>query len=113
MKNRLTQDQVSHTRDLWEAIKWRMNSHKVTPEELAYRTPYSQDLIERGINGAPVPLTHPFKLACVKAFGLRVRDARGGLYALDDDLSDDEIDRLLKPEPAMPPRQGNFWEWPD
>ena len=111
MKNRLTQDQASHIRDLWEAIKWRMNVHRVTPEELARRTPYSQDLIERGIHGDPVPLTCAFRLACVKAFGLR--DARGSLYGLDEDLSDDEIDRLLKPEPAMPPRQGNFWEWKD
>jgi len=85
-----------------------MNTHKVDPKELASQTPYSQDHIERGINGEPIPLTFPFLCACVDAFGLSGR----GKYYEDtiETRSTSEVETLLKPPPAMPPPQGDFWE---
>ena len=105
-----TQDEINHRKGVWQTIKWRMNAHRVTPKQLAYQTRYSQELIERGISGEPVPITSAFLRACVMAFGL----TSGRTKYYEDTveiLSDDELKALLKPEPAMPPRQGNFWDY--
>lgn len=103
------QDEINHRKALWQTIKWRMNVHRITPKVLADKTPYSKDLIDRGIGGEPVPITSDFSRACVNVFGLK--SARAKYYEdTDDILSDDELETLLRPQPAMPPRQGNFWD---
>jgi hypothetical protein len=111
MRTTLTQDEINHRMDMWQVIRWRMNSHKIEPKELAKRTNYSQDLIERGISGEPVPITFPFLCACVEAFSL---SGRGKFYEdTIESRSISEVENILKPQPAMPPRQGNFWEYDD
>ena len=104
-----TRDEINRRKDVWQSIKWRMNVHHINPKVLAYRTPYSQDLIEKGINGEPVPITSDFLRACAMAFGLT--SGRTKYYEETVEiLSDDELEALLKPQSAMPPRQGNFWD---
>ena len=104
-----TQEELNHRKDVWKTIAWRMNAHRVTPKKLADKTPYSQDLIERGISGEPVPITHDFLCDCVMAFGLTSGRTK---YYEDtvENLPDSELEAMLKPLPAMPPRQANFWE---
>ena len=103
------QAEVNHRKDVWQVIKWRMNVHRITPKELAYKTPYSQDLIEKGISGESVPITSPFLQACVMAFGLTSSRTRYYEETIET-LPDDELERLIKPLPAMLPHQGNFWD---
>jgi len=104
-----TQDDINERKDIWQAIRWRMNERRITPQSLARRTGYSQDLIERGISGEPVPIRHVLR-SFVEAFGLR----SGRFYEETvDSLTDDTCKKLLKPTPAMPPRQGNFWDYWD
>jgi hypothetical protein len=112
MRNKLSQSRINHTRDLWKAIEWQMNVHRIDPEQLADKTPYSKDLIERGIRGEHVPMTSDFKRACVRAFGSV--NARATSFGRPiGNMSDEGLDEILKPESAMPPRQGNFWEQGD
>lgn len=107
-----SQDDINERKDIWQTIRWRMNERRFTPKDLANRTQYSQDLIERGIRGEPIPITPPFLLDCVTAFGLT--SGRTKYYEeTADDLSYNECVELLKPPPAMPPRQSNFWEYAD
>ena len=112
MIRRPTEDDINERKDIWQAIRWRMNVHRLTPKELARQTPYSQDLIERGIGGKPLPITLDFLRACVTAFGLiGVTSGRTKPYEKKVDiLSYDGYIELIKPPPAMPPRQGNFWD---
>ena len=110
MRTTPSQDELNHRKELWGNIKWRMNVHRITPKELADKTPYSQDLIKRGINGEPVPITRPFLEALVIAFGLT--SGRTKYYEETiESLPDSDLEQLIKPLPAMPPRQGNFWDW--
>ena len=103
------QDEINHRKVLWQTILWRMNVHKIDPQKLADLTPYPQDLIERGISGEPVPITFPFLCACVEAFG--IPSGRGKYYEETiETRSYNELEELLKPPPAMPPRQGTFWD---
>ena len=103
------QDEINHRKDMWQVILWRMNAHRIEPKELANRTSYSQDFIERGISGEPVPITFPFLCNCVEAFGLSGR----GKYYEDtiETRSNSEVEELLKPPPEMPPKTGNFWDY--
>jgi len=105
-----SQDDINERKGIWQAICWRMNVHKVPPKELAHQTPYSQDLIERGIGGEAVPITLDFLRDCVKAFGLASGRAKNHEKPTDI-LSYGKCVELLKPSPAMPPRQGNFWDY--
>ena len=107
---KLNQEEINRKKDIWQIIRWRMNAHRITPEELAKRTHFSKELIERGINGEPMPITSPFLHDCVNAFGLTSARAKFFEETVDE-LSDEACIKLLKPEPAMPPRQGNFWEY--
>ena len=103
------QDEINHRMNVWQTIRWRMNTHRLTPKELADRTPYSQDLIEKGIGGEPVPITSPFLWDCVIAFG--ITSGRGKYYEETvETRPDNELEELLKPPRAMPPRQGDFWD---
>jgi hypothetical protein len=107
MIRRPTEDDINERKDIWKAIRWRMNERRITPQELARRARYSQDLIERGISGEPVPIRHALR-SFVEAFGLR----EGRFYEeTADSLTDDVCKKLLKPPSAMPPRQGNFWDY--
>ena len=112
-----TQDEINQRKDGWKIIANRMNIHHVTPEELASKTPYSQNLIKKGIGGEPIPITKEFARDCViKAFKLREVEIDGRIKDVNyakpvDDLSYEDYMELMKPPPAMPPKQGNFWEW--
>ena len=106
-----TQDEINHRKDVWQLICWRMNVHRINPEELSDQTPYSKDLIEKGTGGEPIPLTLDFLRACVRAFNLiGITSGRGNAGGPLDTISYDECINLLKPPSAMPPRQGNFWD---
>ena len=96
----------------WQAILWRMKAHRIAPASLAYLTKYPEDSIRKGISGELIPITLPFLHGCVRAFELvNARKAGAQLYADPvESMSYDECIRLIKPAPAMPPRQGNFWE---
>ena len=109
MKRTPTGDEINHRKDMWQTIAWQMNTCRVTPGELARQTPYSQDLIERGVGGEPVPITSAFLRNCVRAFGLVSGRTE---YNADpvENLPAGELESILKPPPEMPPRQGNFWE---
>lgn len=109
MIRRPTEDDINERKDIWQAIRWRMHERRITPQELASRARYSQDLIERGISGEPVPIRHALR-SFVEAFGLR----SGRFYEETvDSLTDDVLKGLLKPPSAMPHRQGNFWDYDD
>jgi hypothetical protein len=87
-----------------------MNVHRVSPEQLASKTHYSKELIERGISGELIPIPSVFLHNCVSAFGLT--SARTRFFEETEDLlSDEECVSLLKPKPEMPPRQGDFWDY--
>jgi hypothetical protein len=107
-----SQKNINERKDIWKAVCWRMNERRIMPQELARMTGYSKNLIEKGICGDPVPVTEDFLQNCVTAFGLT--NARA-MYFEDtlDILSHDELVQLIKPPPAMPPRQGNFWDYND
>ena len=104
------QAQINKRKDDWQKIRWRMNERRITPQKLGRRTPYSLDLIERGIKGEPIPITDDFIHKCVIAFNLTSSRAKYYEETVDD-LSYDECIELIGPPPAMPPRQGNFWDW--
>jgi len=112
-----TRDEINQRKSDWKIITNRMNIHRITPEELASKTPYSLDLIKKGISGEPIPITREFVRDCViKAFRLlevemdgRIKDVNYVKPVMD--LSYEEYMERMKPPPAMPPKQGNFWEW--
>ena len=110
-----SQDDINEIREIWYWICRQMNEHRITPQVLASRTGYSQESIERGISGEPVPVRHDL-LSFVKALGLLgiTKDNRANYYEVTEDVpSYDKCKELLKPPAAMPPRQGNFWEYDD
>ena len=111
MIRRPTENDLNERIDTWQAIRWRMNVHNITPKALAQKTPYSQDLIERGIGGDPIPITDDFIRKCVMAFGLKSASRAKFYEETDDILSYDECRKLIKPSPSMPPPQGNFWDY--
>ena len=104
-----TQDQINAIKDIWQAIRFRMNERRIIPSDLAHRTGYRREHIERGIKGEIIPVTLDFLRDCVTVFGLTSGRAK---YYEDtaEILLIGECVSLLKPPPAMPPRQGNFWE---
>ena len=102
-------EELEHRKFVWKNIQWRMNVHRVTPDGLSGSTGYSTDVIVRGINGEAIPLTHNFLVGCTEAFNLRSNRLRH-IEDTPDELSDDELEEMLKPEPKMPPKQGNFWD---
>ncbi len=104
------QDQINEIKSIWQAIRWRMNERRLAPMNLAYRTKYSKNEIERGIAGEPVEITVESLRDCVMAFGLTSGRTKHYEETVED-LSWDECVRLIKPQPAMPPRQGNFWDY--
>ena len=106
------QDQINAIRDIWQAIRFRMNERRITPTDLALRTGYQREHIENGIRGEIIPVTLNFLRGCVAVFGLT--SARAEPYENTAELlSLGECVSLLKPTPAMPPREGNFWEYAD
>jgi len=111
MRITLNQGQINEIKNIWQAIRWRLNERRLTPTGLAYQTGYSKKHIERGIRGEAAPITIDFLRDCVMAFGLPL-SGRTKCYEekMVDNLSWDECVRLIKPPPAMPPRQGNFWD---
>jgi hypothetical protein len=88
-----------------------MNERRITPQRLAKAIGFSRTDVERGLKGEPVPIRHALPTVIV-ALGLI--DAREkGPENIADVLTYDKCLELLKPPPAMPPRQGNFWEYED
>ena len=106
------QELLNEIKNIWQTIRLRMNEHRITPAELANRTGYKREHIERGVNGELIPITLDFLRDCVTAFGL----TSGRTKHYEDTveiLSSYECISLIKPRPAMPPKQGNFWESDD
>lgn len=96
--------------NIWQIIRWRMNVHKITPQQLSLTTGYSRGHIERGLKGEPIEIGISFLRDCVMAFGLTSGRTRYYEETVEN-LSWEECVRLLKPTPAMPPRQGDFWDY--
>ena len=68
--------------------------------------------IKKGIAGELIPIPFSFLRDAVRAFELV--EARGKTYQDPlDSMEYEELMELIKPPPAMPPRQGDFWEWSD
>ncbi len=112
MRVRSKQDEDNEIRNIWPAICFRMNERKLTPRGLASRTKKSKSDIERGIAGEPVPIDLGFLRDCVLAFGLPMGRAENYEETVKS-LTWDECMGLIKPPPAMPPRQDNFWDYDD
>ena len=105
MRKTPSQTDIEERKGIWQGIRWWMNYRGLTPRELAQRTKYPQDRLERGIRGEPEPIKHAL-LDFV--YALNPPSGRGKFYEEGYDiLTDDELKALLKPPP---PRQGNFWD---
>jgi hypothetical protein len=103
------EEDLNHRREMWQVIRWRMNAHRIDPEKLAKLTSYSKYSIERGIEGEPEPITFPFLCGCVKAFG--IPSGRGKYFGdLLENRTIPELEDMLRPPPAMPPSQNDFWK---
>ncbi len=99
----------------WQAILWCMKAHRIDPARLAYLTKYPESNIRKGISGELIPIMLPFLHRCIRAFQLvNARNTGAQLYEDPvESMSYEECMRLIKPPPAMPPPQGNFWEIED
>lgn len=99
--------------DHWQRMAHAMNEHRILPSRLAALTGHKQETIERGIRGEYVPVHLDLLRALVKE--CNVVEGRTTLRYDDpiDKLSYESLMEQIGPLPAMPPRQGNFWEWPD
>jgi len=104
------QNQINEVLNIWQAIRNRMNERRLAPMGLASRTKYSKNDIERGIAGEIVSIDLDFLRDCVLAFGLPSGKTKYYEETVEG-LTWDECVRLIKPPPAMPPRQGNFWDY--
>ena len=109
MNIRLEQDSRTESKNIWQMIRLRMNERHITPNELAFRTRRSKDIINKGLEGYPVEITLDFLRDCVMA--LNLTSGRTRFYEeTEEDLSWQGCVDLLMPPPAMPPKQGNFWD---
>lgn len=104
------QNQSNEVLNIWQAIRFRMNERRVTPMGLASRTRYSKNEIERGIAGEPVMIDLDFLRDCILAFRLTIGRAEHYEETVKS-LTWDECMGSIKPPPAMPPQQGNFWDY--
>jgi len=102
-----SQEDIKERKEIWGWICWWMNKFGLTPRELAPRARYSQELIEKGIKGEPVPIRHAL-CNFVEAFGLTSGRTKHYEETIDI-LSDDECKKLLKPPLATSTYQSNFW----
>lgn len=92
-------------RDIWQGIRWWMNYRGITPKELAQRTKYPQDRLERGLQGEPEPIRHAL-LDFV--YALNPTSTRSKFFEEGYEmLTDEELKNSLKPPT---PHQGNFWD---
>jgi hypothetical protein len=91
---------------IWQNILGRLNAHRITPNELALKTTYSIQKIERGIKGEHISITLEFLNDCVFAFGLADGRKRNGA----SNQTWEQCIELLKPPAEMPPKKANFWE---
>jgi len=108
-----SEDDEKRLKSDWQAIRWRMNERRTDPTKLSKLTGYSESDIKKGIGGELIPIPLSFLRNAVRAF--RLVEARAKTYEEDplDLMSYEEYMELIKPPPAMPPRQGNFWELQD
>jgi len=102
-----SQDDLDERKEIWRWIRWWKEKFGLTSAELADKTPYSQDLIEKGTKGEPIPVKVEFMRACVLAFGLvEITGARtadyGKAVAI---LSFDKCKKLLKPPRELTPSE--------
>jgi hypothetical protein len=101
-------------KDDWLAIGWCMQEQRIDPARVSYLTNFPEQNIKRGINGEPIPIPLMFLKRFIKTLGL-VSTRSGNIRSQScedplDSMSYDECMKLIKPPPAMPPRQGYFWE---
>ena len=97
----------------WQAIRNRMNERRIDPTKLARLAGYSEIEIRKGIGGDPIPITASFLRNAVRAFSLVSARAK----SLGEDplnyLSYEDCMELIRPRPAMPTGERDFWEMPD
>jgi len=94
----------------WQAIRLRMNEHKIDPERLAKSTKFSRGDIEAGIGGQNVKIPLWFLRACIRVF--RLMETREGSPYTIEDMSYEQCMEKIRPKPAMP-QQRDFWSIPD
>ncbi len=112
MRIQTDEDQSNKYKNTWQAILNCMRERKITPAKLSQRTGYTRGYIERGISGESVEISLDFLHRCVGAMIINPVSGRASDYEKTiSTLSYNDCVKLLKPPPAMPPRQGNFWDW--
>lgn len=53
-------EQRNEIKNVWQIIRWRLNVHRITPQQLSFKTGYSRDRIERGLKGEPIEIGTDF-----------------------------------------------------
>ena len=105
---KLSEEDISEIKNIWQAIRFRMNERWIKPDELSRKVGLSPEIIKRGVHGEPIGIRHILP-KFVFGLGLMEIERRGG-QGLDDNPSYEECKKLLMPPPAMPPFPGDFWE---
>ncbi len=110
------EDVIKERREIWQWIRLWMKKSGFTAERLSFPqtpySPYSQDLIEKGTKGEPIPITIEFLRACVLAFGLVKITGRTEDYGKAvATLSFDACVKLLKlPRELTPSEKLSHWQ---
>ena len=107
MRRTYGQGDNEEIKEIWQGIALWMVIKGITPQELAKRTQYPQNLIERGIRGEPEPIRH--KVGDF-AEALNLSSSREGRFCEEtlDSLPYEEIVRLLT-SPLRTHRK-KFWD---
>ena len=106
MRRTTSQADIKERKEIWRGIRLLMEKQELTPRELAQRTKYPQDRLERGIRGEPEPIMHALG-DFVDAFNLRSSRVGRFYEETTEVLSEEELKALLKPPP---PRQRKLWD---
>lgn len=107
MRKTVSQTDIEEIRKIWQGIYWWMNKRGLTPKELAHRTKYRQDRLERGIRGEPEPIRHALRDF---AYALNLPSGREGRFYEEtiETLSDAELVEIITS--PVRPRQGKLWD---
>ncbi len=96
-----SQDDINEIKEIWQWIRRWKEKFGLTLEELAFRAKYKLELIERGINGEPIPIRHALPNFVV-AFGLDLELRSKNPYYIP---SYEECKKLLKPPRELTPSE--------
>lgn len=96
---------------IWKIIIRNMNIYRIKPSQLAQLTGYSIFLIIKGVKGEAALITDDFLRNCVEVFGSTSgRIDRKISIKTSSKLTRQECIDALRPPPAMPTGEKNFWE---